>query len=60
MNDRFFHLLSRHQKLDEALHAERSRSLPDPFRLQQLGRMRQRIKNRLARMMGGGRVLQLS
>ncbi len=60
MNDRFFHLLSRHQRLDEALRAEQRRMLPDVSRLQQLRRMRQRIKDRLARIMGGGRVLQPS
>ena len=58
MSDRFFHLLSRHQKLDEALRAERRRIVPDMARLQQLKRMKLRIKDRLARLMGGGRVLR--
>ena len=58
MSERFFHLLSRHQKLDEALCAERRRIVPDMARLQQLKRMKLRIKDRLARLMGGGRVLR--
>lgn len=58
MNDRFFLLLSKAQKLDEALRLERARRVPDPSRLWQLVRMKQRIKDRLARLIRGGRVLR--
>jgi len=58
MNDRFFYLLSKAQKLDEALRLERARRAPDIARLWQLARMRHRIRDRLARLMRVGRVLQ--
>jgi len=58
MNERFFHLLSKAQSLDEALRLEQSRRAPDTARLWQLARTKRRIKDRLARLMGGGRVLR--
>lgn len=58
MNDRFFLLLSKAQRLDEALRLERGRRAPDPARLWQLARMKHRIKDRLARLMRVGRVLR--
>ena len=58
MNDRFFHLLSKAQILDEALRLEQGRRAPNPARLRHLARMKQHIKDRLARLMGAGRVLQ--
>ncbi len=56
MNDRFFRLLSKAQSLDAALRLEQGRHAPDPARLWQLVRMKWRIRDRLARMMAGGRV----
>lgn len=60
MSDRFFLLLTRHQKLDEALRVEQRRPLPDMARLQHLKRMKLRIKDRLSRLMRRGRALQPS
>jgi len=51
MTDRFFRLLQRHQRLDEALRLEIQRPLPDQLRLQALKRLKLRIKDQLARMM---------
>lgn len=58
MSDRFFSLLSRHQRVDDELRDEQRRPLPDFARLQQLKRMKLRLKDRLTRLMRGGRTLQ--
>lgn len=60
MSDRFFFLLSRHQRLDEALQAERQRPRPDTARLQYLKRMKLHIKDRLTRLMRKGQGLRSS
>jgi hypothetical protein len=56
MNDRIFRLLSKHQRLDEALRAEQARRLPDFTRLQRLKRMKLAVKDRLAALMRRRRV----
>lgn len=60
MSDRFFLLMSRHQRLDDELRDELRRPLPDVMKLQRLKRLKLRVKDRLARMMGRGRVLRPS
>ena len=57
MTNRFFHLLSRLQRLDEALRLERYRQAPDVTRLWKLALMKGRIKGRLARLMKSDAVL---
>ncbi len=51
MTERFFRLLQRHQRLDEALRSEMQRPLPDQLRMQALKRLKLRVKDRLAHMM---------
>jgi uncharacterized protein len=50
MSHRYFHLLTKHQKLDEALRQEQMRLRPDFTRLQKLKRMKLAIKDRLNRL----------
>jgi hypothetical protein len=50
-----FNLLAKHQKLDEALHAERLRKRPDEFRIRHLKKLKLTIKDRLLRLSGGQR-----
>jgi len=57
VTNRFFHLLSRLQRLDEALRLERYRPAPDVTRLWKLALMKGRIKGRLARLMKSDAVL---
>lgn len=51
MTDRSFRLLSRQQRLDEQLVAERARSAPDRIRLFRLQRLKVLIKARLNRLL---------
>ena len=60
MSDRFFSLLSKHQRFDDALQAEQNRAEPDTARLQYLKRMKLRIKDRMVQLMRTGRALQSS
>ncbi len=50
-----FNLLVKHQKLDEALHAERRRKRPDDLRIRHLKKLKLTIKDRLLRLSGGQR-----
>jgi hypothetical protein len=50
MSSRIFQLLTRHQKLDEALRSELSRSWPDPMRTLQLKKLKLAIKDQLHRL----------
>ena len=50
-----FNLLVKHQKLDEALHAERLRKRPDGLRIRHLKKLKLTIKDRLLRLSGGQR-----
>jgi hypothetical protein len=52
-----FHLMQVHQKLDEQISAERKRRLPDIFRINNLKKLKLRVKDRLARL-GTGRNTQ--
>jgi hypothetical protein len=45
----------KHQKLDEALHAERLRKRPDDLRIRHLKKLKLTIKDRLLRLSGGQR-----
>ena len=46
-------LLVKHQKLDEALHAEWLRKRPDDLRIRHLKKLKLTIKDRLLRLSGG-------
>lgn len=52
MSQRYFTLLTRHQRIDAELRAEQSRQWQDPARLQRLKRMKLAIKDRLAAITG--------
>jgi uncharacterized protein len=47
MKTKVFHLLTKHQKLDEALRAEQSRRWPDVARIMQIKKLKLAIKDRL-------------
>lgn len=49
MKTKVFHLLTKHQKLDEALRVEQSRRWPDVVRIMQLKKLKLAIKDRLHR-----------
>lgn len=49
MSDRYFLLLERHQKLDEALRLARRSRWADPFEIARIKRLKLAIKDRLAR-----------
>jgi len=51
-----FNLLVKHQKLDEALHAEQLRKSPDDVRIRHLKKLKLTIKDRLLRLSGGQRL----
>jgi hypothetical protein len=51
-----FNLLVKHQKLDEALHAEQQRMRPDDVRIRHLKKLKLTIKDRLFRLSGGQRL----
>lgn len=48
MSDRYFLLLERHQKLDEALRMARRKRWADPFEIFRLKRLKLMVKDRLA------------
>ena len=50
MSDRYYQLLERHQKLDEALHLARTRRWADPLEILRLKRLKLAIKDRLSRL----------
>ena len=47
MKKRLFHLLEKHQRVDEELRRESGRRWPDVFRVMKLKKMKLRIKDRL-------------
>jgi uncharacterized protein YdcH (DUF465 family) len=49
MSDRAFRLMERHQKLDDLLRSARARSLPDPFEVSRLKKLKLAVKDRLMR-----------
>ncbi len=50
MSDRYFILLERHQKLDEALHLARRKRWVDPFEIARIKKLKLVVKDRLSRM----------
>ncbi len=48
MSDRYFHLLERHQKLDEALRRAQRRLWVDPFEIARIKKLTLASKDRLA------------
>jgi len=50
MPDRVYHLLERHQKLDDRLRRELSRRWSDPFEIARLKKLKLALKDRLARL----------
>jgi hypothetical protein len=55
MSERYFALMSRHQKLEEALAMARLRRFADPFEIARLKKLKLAIKDRLARLSPYGR-----
>lgn len=49
MSDRYFRLLERHQKLDEALRLARHKRWIDPFEIARIKKLKLVVKDRLAR-----------
>lgn len=47
MKFQVFRLMEKHQNIDRALRVEQTRAAPDPWRIQQLKRIKLAIKNRL-------------
>jgi uncharacterized protein len=47
MTNTFFHLLTKHQRLDAALRSEQSRRWPDVMRIAQLKKLKLAVKDRL-------------
>jgi len=50
MSDRYFILLERHQKLDEALRLARHKRWVDPFEIARIKKLKLVVKDRLSRM----------
>lgn len=50
MTNRVFHLLERHQKLDEQLHFARRRRWVDPIEIARIKKLKLMLKDRLARL----------
>lgn len=50
MREYLFSLLTRHQRLDAALHDEQKRPAPDFARVQRLKRLKLGVKDRLAEL----------
>lgn len=50
MKQNIFRLLTKHQKLDEALRAEQTRAFPDTSRIAQLKKLKLSVKDRLHRI----------
>ncbi len=53
MSDRYFTLLERHQKLDEALRLARRKRWVDPFEIVRIKRLKLVVKDRLFRLLPG-------
>ena len=53
MSNYIFRLLSRHQRIDDALRVEQKRVWPDIAKLQRLKRMKLAVKDRLSALMAG-------
>ena len=51
MSDRLFHLMERHQKLDDRLSLARSHRWPDPFEIARLKKLKLAVKDRLERLL---------
>jgi hypothetical protein len=51
MSDRYFTLLERHQKLDEALRLARRKRWVDPFEIARIRKLKLTVKARLARLL---------
>ncbi|NBC37832.1 DUF465 domain-containing protein [Novosphingobium sp. FSY-8] len=60
MSDRYFAMLRRHQKLDEALRLARLRRFADPFEIARLKKLKLAIKDRLARLTPARRRTQMA
>ncbi|OYX61272.1 MAG: DUF465 domain-containing protein [Novosphingobium sp. 32-60-15] len=50
MSDRYFTLLERHQKLDEALRLARRKRWVDPFEIARIKKLKLVVKDRLSPM----------
>lgn len=55
MSDHLFHLMERHQKLDDALRRVQARRWPDPFEIARLKKLKLALKDRLSRLAGKAR-----
>lgn len=53
MSERYFTLLERHQKLDEALRLARRKRWVDPFEIVRIKRLKLVVKDRLFRLLPG-------
>lgn len=53
MSDRYFTLLERHQKLDEALRLACRKRWVDPFEIVRIKRLKLVVKDRLFRLLPG-------
>ncbi len=53
MSERYFTLLERHQRLDEALRLARRKRWVDPFEIVRIKRLKLVIKDRLFRLLPG-------
>ena len=51
MSDRYFSLLERHQKLDEALRLARTKRGTDPFEIARIKKLKLVVKDRLSRIL---------
>ncbi|MES2302284.1 MAG: DUF465 domain-containing protein [Pseudomonadota bacterium] len=51
MSDRYFSLLERHQKLDEALRLARRKRWVDPFEIARIKKLKLTVKDRLSRLL---------
>ncbi len=51
MSDRYFSLLERHQKLDEALRLARRSRWVDPFEIARIKKLKLLVKDRLSRLL---------
>lgn len=51
MSDRYFSLLERHQKLDDALRLARRKRWVDPFEIARIKKLKLLVKDRLSRLL---------
>jgi uncharacterized protein len=51
MSDRYYSLLERHQKLDEALRLARRKRWVDPFEIARIKKLKLLVKDRLSRLL---------